>query len=70
MLLCPPNEKKSRCEKYNQTENKKIQCNSSGDRGLPESTVRFEMFDGFHLFIPQCKIDQQHNLKWLGINAA
>ncbi|MGD9225124.1 MAG: hypothetical protein PVF26_01410 [Desulfobacterales bacterium] len=70
MLLGPPHVKKSRRQKNNQTENKKIQRYSSGDRGLPEPTVGFDMFNGFHMGFPQNKMDRQHRLKWSGFNAA
>jgi hypothetical protein len=61
---------KSCCYKNNQTENKKIEGNSSGDRGLPEPTVRFDMFYGFHLDFPYSKINKQRRMRWSGFNAA
>jgi hypothetical protein len=55
MPLGPPRVKKGCRQKDNQTENKKIQRDSSGDRGLPEATVRFEMLYGFHMGGPYHK---------------
>jgi hypothetical protein len=44
--------KHRRDKKYNQTENQKIKRNPSGNRRLPEPTVRFKMFYGFHMVFP------------------
>ncbi len=70
-MLAGTSHVKHRCDKENdQAENEEIKGDSSGNRRLPEATVRFNMLCGLHLGFPQYKMDKQHHLKWSGSNAA
>jgi hypothetical protein len=50
VLLGTDREEKCSRKENDQTEDQKIQCDSSGQRGLPEGAILSEVFSYFHIF--------------------